>query len=115
VVTRLFGLVAMLLAIAMLAIGVTGMARGAPRPPSAGYGFASTDGFEPASDTASHEAPTPAPEPGDDDDDDDQELAIEPSVVVALRSADSACPPAQNETIRPSLGHPRGIDDPPRS
>jgi hypothetical protein len=112
---RAFGLFTVLLAIAMTAI--FGTAQASPTCPFEGRGLASTDAFEAPSDASQHAAPLSAPDLGDDDDDDDadQELLVEPSSVVAIRSAIDAGPIAQNETIRPSPGHPPGIDDPPRS
>jgi hypothetical protein len=116
-VARLLGLVATLLAIAMIAIGAGAMTEGSSRARFDDRGPATTAAFEPTSDRGSSQNPVSAPDPGDDDDDndDDQEVAIQPSLVVAHRSFVSTSPVSENETIRPSLGHPPGIDDPPRS
>ena len=112
---RALGLFTVLLAIVMTAI--FGTAQASPTCPFEGRGLASTDAFEAPSDASEHVTPLSAPDLGNDDDDDDadQEFLVEPSGVVAIRLAVYAGPIAQNETIRPSLGHPPGIDDPPRS
>ena len=62
-----------------------------------------------------HEAPSPlAPIDVDDDDDDDREAFTQPSTVVPLDGRVKRRAESTGETIQPSLGHQRGIDDPPR-
>ena len=79
------------------------------------FGSSGADAFEPADERREAPAPLAPTDITDDDDDDEQEASSERSHVVPWRCPIALETTPQSETIRPSLGHPRGIDDPPRS
>ena len=64
-------------------------------------------------DQAETESPPPI-ELNDDDDDEDEEVSAEPARAVPIIAPSLRRAAPKRETIRSSLGHPRGIDDPPR-
>jgi hypothetical protein len=87
------------------------------RAPNAGYDRSAEEekGFEPCDDRNEAEAPVPPADlDDDDDDDDDDEVLTQPSQIVPLGYRTANRTELCRETIQPSLGHPRGIDDPPR-
>jgi hypothetical protein len=106
---RLSWLVTVLL-LALCAIG----AAAASEPEATGTARFSraADAFEPADDRRAAQAPLA---PIDVNDGDDEESFIPQSHVVPWRSGVARRVSPCGETIRPSLGHPPGIDDPPRS
>jgi hypothetical protein len=112
-VSRFLALVATLLVLAYGAI-VWGAGARAPGA-SADYDRCATEekAFEPCDDGDEAEAPVP-PADLDNDDDDDEEVFTQPSQVVPLGCRTTNRTEVSRETIQPSLGHPRGIDDPPR-
>jgi len=62
-----------------------------------------------------HNASSPlAPTDVDDDDDDEREVFTQPSHVVPWDGRTTRRAESAGETIQSSLGHQRGIDDPPR-
>ena len=113
---RLLGLVATLLAIAYGAILADGVVNARCAVPS--YLSAIGNAFEPADDRREAEAPLSPTDLNDDDDsndDDNQEFFAEQPRVVASRYPVVRRASHDSETIRPALGHPPGIYDPPRS
>jgi hypothetical protein len=110
---RFFGLLTLLL---LFAYGTVVAASAYVGVPGAGWGRGAEDAFEPAEEQNETEAQLSlANVDDDDDDDDDQEVVAAASLVVPWRSVVAFRAVPDPETIRPSLGHPRGIDDPPRS
>jgi hypothetical protein len=110
----LLAFVTMLIALAWGAV-----LAGSPDPSVAAFGSGSAgiDAFETAGDDRDappSEAPADVND-DDDDDNDDQEAFTHEAYIVATRAPIVRCTTPDVETIRPSLGHPRGIDDPPRS
>ncbi len=111
---RLLGLLALFFAFAFGALVAGGSTRAAA--PGESWRAIGVNAFE--ADDDRREAQTPlAPTDVDDDDDDDgdQEAFPAPSHVAPWRWPLALHVTPRSETIRPSLGHPRGIDDPPRS
>jgi hypothetical protein len=113
-VSRFLALVATLL---MLAYGAIVWAAGASAP---GAGAGNDDrcateerAFQPCEDHHEADAPVP-PADLDNDDDDNEEVFTQPSQIVPLGCRTTNRAEVSRETIQPSLGHPRGIDDPPR-
>ena len=102
-----------LVTVFMLAFSAIVAAASEPEATSGAARFTRTvDAFEPANDRRAAQAPLP---PIDVNDGDDEESFIPQSHVVPWRSAVARRVSPCGETIRPSLGHPPGIDDPPRS
>jgi hypothetical protein len=101
----------MLLTLAYAAIGSAASANVACESGSHGCALG-TDAFEPGDDR--REAETPLSPTDVDDDDDEQEVFTQPSHVVPCGGRTTHCGESTGETLQPSLGHQRGIDDPPR-
>jgi hypothetical protein len=112
---RFLGLIAMLLVFAYGAVLAAGAAIARPSVPGEAFGSSGVVAVEPADDRPEAQSPLPPTDINDDDDDDDQEVFTEQSRVVPWRFPVALRTPPPSETIRPSLGHPPGIDDPPRS
>ena len=80
---------------------------------SSGAYLTGESAVEPAHDQ--DDAPSPlAPTDVDDDDDDEREVFTQPSHVVPWVGRTTRRTESTGETIQSSLGHQRGIDDPPR-
>jgi hypothetical protein len=114
-VVRFLGLLATLLLFAYGSILAVASANARASVPGENLCANGADAFEPAQDPRQAEAPLPPTDVNDDDDDDEQEVFTEQSHVVPWRCPVALRTTSEHETIRPSLGHPPGIDDPPRS
>jgi hypothetical protein len=117
VVVRFLGLLATLLLFAYGSVLAAGSAIARSGVPGEATLANATDSFEPGEERRQAQAPLPPTDVNDDDDDDgdDQEVFTEQTRVVPWQCPIALRASPQPETIRPSLGHPRGIDDPPRS
>jgi hypothetical protein len=111
---RFLGLIAMLLVFAYGAVLAAGAAIARPSAPGESWCSNGVVAVEPGDDHPEAQPPLP-PTDVNDDDDDEQEVFTEQSRVVSWHFPVALRTPPPSETIRPSLGHPRGIDDPPRS
>jgi len=103
-----------LVTVLLLAFGAIVAAADSDREATSGAArFTRTaDAFERADDRHSAQAPLP---PIDVNDGDDEESFAPQFHVVPWQSAALGRVSPCGESIRPSLGHPPGIDDPPRS
>jgi hypothetical protein len=115
VVVRLLGLLATLLLFAYGSIVAMASTSARSSVPSMASLASSIDAIGPDEDRRQAQSPLPPTDVNDDDDDDEQEVFTEQTQVVSWRCPVALRTTPQAETIRPSLGHPRGIDDPPRS
>jgi hypothetical protein len=116
-VVRFLGIIVALLVFAYGAVLASAAASARPGVPGDAWRPSGVTAVEAPDDSPAAQAPL-APtdvDDDDDDDDDDQEAFTEPSRVVPWRFPVTLRTAPPSETIRPSLGHPRGIDDPPRS
>jgi hypothetical protein len=110
----LLAFVTMLIALAWSAVVAAGSSETLA---SCSTGAAAVDALESAGDERETPPPLPPTDVDDDDDDDndDQEVFTHEAHFVATRMPIARSATQSDETLRPSLGHPRGIDDPPRS
>jgi len=114
-VTRLLGLLVLVLCFAYGTV-ISAASANAPRG-GAPYGACSSVATAVEPDGDPRNAPCPfAPADIDDDDggDDEREAFTQPSHVVLRVCRTTRSLTTYSETIQSSLGHPRGIDDPPR-